>query len=67
MYICLSMDSQLNGNFLPGSLPHKVTLFVTLIICFVVNKSLSLSPDKFSADIFLMAVKLPHISGFSRP
>ena len=65
MYICLSMDCQLNGNFLPGSLPHKVTLFVTLIICFVVNKSLS--PDKFSADIFLMAVKLPHIFGFSRP
>jgi len=31
------MDSQLDGNFLPGSLPHKFILIVTLIICFVVN------------------------------
>ena len=31
------MDGQLDGNFLPGSLPHKFILFVTLIICFVVN------------------------------
>ena len=39
--ICISMGGQLDGNFLPGSLPHKFILFVTLIICFVVNKFLS--------------------------
>ena len=39
------MDSQLDGNFLPGSLPHKFILIVTLIICFVVNNFFfSLSP-----------------------
>jgi len=38
------MGGQLNGNFLPGSLPHKSILFVTLIICFVVNKFLSIAP-----------------------
>jgi len=32
---------QLDGDFLPGSLPHKFILVVTLIICFVVNKFLS--------------------------
>ena len=37
------MGDQLDGNFLPGSLPHKFILIVTLIICFVVNKFLSLS------------------------
>ena len=37
IYICISMDGQLDGNFLPGSLPHKFILFVTLVICFVVN------------------------------
>jgi len=31
------MGSQLDGNFLPGSLPHKFILIVILIICFVVN------------------------------
>ena len=31
------MGGQLDGNFLPGSLPHKFILTVTLIICFVVN------------------------------
>jgi len=35
------MGGQLDGNFLPGSLPHKFILIVTLIICFVVNKFLS--------------------------
>ena len=34
------MGGQLDGNFLPGSLPHKFILFVTLIICFVVFFSL---------------------------
>ena len=37
------MGGQLDGNFLPGSLPHKFILFVTLILCFVVNKFLYLS------------------------
>jgi len=32
------MGGQLDGNFLPGSLPHKFVLIVTSIICFVVNK-----------------------------
>jgi len=35
------MGGQPDGNFLPGSLQHKFILFVTLIICFVVNKFLS--------------------------
>ena len=35
------MGGQLDGNFVPGSLPHKFILIVTLIICFVVNKFLS--------------------------
>jgi len=42
IYICISMGGQLDGNFLPDSLPHKFILIVTLIICFVVNKFLSL-------------------------
>jgi len=37
IYICISMGGQLDGNFLPGSLPHKFILIVTSIICFVVN------------------------------
>ena len=37
------MGGQLDGNFLPGSLPHKFILIVTSIICFVMNKFLSLS------------------------
>ena len=37
------MGGQLDGNFLPGSLPHKFILTVTLIICFVVNIFFSLS------------------------
>ena len=37
------MGGQLDGNFLPGSLPHKFILIVTSIICFVVNKFLSFS------------------------
>ena len=40
------MGGQLDGNFLPGSLPHKFILIVILIICFVVNKFLSLPPVK---------------------
>jgi len=40
----ISVGGQLNGNVLPGSLPHKSILFVTLIICFVVNKFLSIAP-----------------------
>jgi len=36
------MGGQLDENFLPGSLPHKYILIVTLITCFVVNKFLSL-------------------------
>ena len=39
----VSIGGQLDGNFCPGSLPHKLILFVTLIICFLVNKFLSLS------------------------
>ena len=39
------MGGQLYGNFLPGSLTHKFSLIVTLIICFVMNKFLSLSFD----------------------
>jgi len=27
--ICISMGGQLDGNFLPGSLPHKFILIVT--------------------------------------
>jgi len=37
------MGEQPDGNFLPGSLPHKFTLFVKVIICFVANKFYSLS------------------------
>jgi len=37
------MGGRLDGNFLPGSLPHKFILFVTLIICFAVNNFFSLS------------------------
>jgi len=40
------MGGQLDGNFLSDSLPHKFILFVTLIICFVVKKFLSLSRKK---------------------
>jgi len=36
------MGGQLDGNFLPGSLPHKYILIVTLIMCFVVHKFLFL-------------------------
>ena len=43
IYICISMSGQLDGNFLPGSRPHKFILIVTLIICFVVNKFFPLS------------------------
>jgi len=38
------MGGQLDGNFLPSSLPHKFTLIVTSIVCFVVNNFFSLSP-----------------------
>jgi len=37
------MGNQLDGNFLPGSLPYKFILIVTSIICYVVNKFISLS------------------------
>jgi len=40
------MGGQLDGNFLPGSLPHEFILIVILIICFVVNKFISLSSAK---------------------
>jgi len=36
--MCISMGGQLDGTFLHGSLPHKFILFITLIVCFVVNK-----------------------------
>jgi len=36
------MGGQLDGNFFSGSLPHKFTLIVALIISFVVNKFFSL-------------------------
>ena len=42
------MGGQLDGNFLPGSLPHKFILIVTSIICFLVNKFLNIST--LSAD-----------------
>ena len=47
------MGGQLDGNFLPGSLPHKFILFVILMICFVVNNFFSLSrvqADRLRAD-----------------
>ena len=31
------MGGQLDGDFLPGSQPHKFILIVTSIICFVMN------------------------------
>jgi len=37
------MGGQIDGNFLPGSLPHKFILIVTSIICLVVNNFFSLS------------------------
>jgi len=51
------MGGQLDGNFLPGSLPHKFVLIVTSIICFVVNKfslslfSLSTKPEVMSQHV----------------
>jgi len=42
------MGGQLDGNFLPGSLPHKFILIVILIICFAVNKS------EFSVCVFFL-------------
>jgi len=33
IYIYISMGGQLDGNFLPGSLPHKFVSIVTSIIC----------------------------------
>ena len=36
------MGGQLDGKFLADSLSHKFILIVVLIICFVVNKFLSL-------------------------
>ena len=43
------MGGQLDGNFLPGSLPHKISLIVTLIICSVVNNFCSLSLSLIAA------------------
>ena len=48
------MDGQLDGNFLPGSLPHKFILVVTLIICFVVNNFFSLSDHNTPVPIVHM-------------
>ena len=50
IYICISMGGQLGGNFLPGSLPHKFILIVTLIICFAVNKFFSVSIGLLCGD-----------------
>ena len=47
-YNRLELGGQLDGNFLPGSLPHKFIWILTLIICFVVNKFLSLSIPQHS-------------------
>jgi len=44
------MGNQLDGNFLPGSLPYKFILIVTSIICYVVNKFISLSSFCCSVD-----------------
>jgi len=44
------MGGQLDGNFLPGSLPHKFILTVTLIIWFVVNNFFSLSTETWGKD-----------------
>ena len=52
--MCISMDGQLDGNFLPGSLPHKFILFVTLIISFVVNNFFSLSDHNTPVPIVHM-------------
>ena len=45
------MGGQLDGNFLPGSLPHKFILIVILIICFVVNKFLSPSLPSLPLEV----------------
>jgi len=47
-YNRLELGGQLDGNFLPGSLPHKFILILTLIICFVVNKFLSLALPQYA-------------------
>jgi len=52
----ISMGSQLDGNFLPGSMPHKFILFVTLTICFVVNTFFSLSHSRSFSCVFLLLV-----------
>jgi len=49
------MGGQLDGNFLPGSLPHKFILIVILIICFAVNKS------EFSLCVFFISIRFFHI------
>jgi len=53
----ISMGSQLDGYFLPGSMPHKFILFVRLTICFVVNTFfLSLSHSRSFSCVFLLLV-----------
>jgi len=52
IYICISMGGQLDGNFLPGSLPHKFILFVTLTICFVVTYSLKINCLLFWSPLY---------------
>jgi len=42
--VVLAWAVQLDGNVFPGSLTHKFSLIVTLIICFVMNIFLSVSP-----------------------
>ena len=52
------MGGQLDGNFLPGSLPHKFILIVTLMICFAVNKFLSLSHHPACVDPFIILIQV---------
>jgi len=52
------MGGQLDGNFLPGSLPHKFILIVTLMICFAVNKFLSLSHRQACVDPFIILIQV---------
>ena len=46
------LGGQLDGNFLPGSLPHKFILFVALIICFVVNNFFTFSDSTDSPTVY---------------
>ena len=48
------MSGQLDGNFLPGSLPHKFILFLTLITFLVVNNCFF----SLYTNLFIIIIKL---------